>query len=316
MESQGPLDTARIGDWGVLGKFYLQLAWVKCWFIKTILGGVHFMSEKISTRLIGLLSEILPKHYSHTEIDSIFLYCGAPEFVSDLSKPKKVQAWLRKINSESNEPLIVLGGVLDEFFSLPIVPIKHLNFWETDEKIPTELEKDHSKIRALLATCSLRMDGSKLVNLSETAPTIGLVERVRLRGLGEVEVEIDRALKVVEADPAAACHYAVNALEATLKVYIERKIPGYSGSDHLNDLAKTVFDNIGLRPKELDNKDLKQIASGMFSIVNGLMHLRNKKSGAHGRSSEHSKTYEIKPRHARLAINSAHSLATYILELI
>jgi hypothetical protein len=274
------------------------------------------MSDKIPTRLIGLLSEILPSHYSHAQIDNLFLYCGAPEFSTDLSKPKKVQAWLRKINLESSDPLFVLGGVLEDFFSLPIVPITHFSFGETDEETPTELEENHSKIRELLATCSLRLEGSKLVNLSETAPTIGLVERVRLRGLGEVKIEIDRALKVVEADPAAACHYAVNALEATLKVYIERKIPKYSGSDHLNDLAKTVFDDIGLRPKELDDKDLKQIASGMFSIVNGLMHLRNKKSGAHGRSSEHLKTYEIKPRHARLAVNSAHSLATYILELI
>ncbi|WP_081758985.1 abortive infection family protein [Thioalkalivibrio sp. HK1] len=31
----------------------------------------------------------------------------------------------------------------------------------------------------------------------------------------------------------------------------------------------------------MDEKDLKKIASGLFQIVDGTMHLRNKKSAAH-----------------------------------
>ncbi len=128
---------------------------------------------------------------------------------------------------------------------------------------------------------------------------------------------MERSLKQVDADPNAAAHYAANILEATLKAYLVKKaIPFNDESDTLNKLWESVRDHIGINPKDLATKDLKKIASGLNSIVDGTMFLRNKKSGAHGRTEQQTKENALRPRHARLAIHSAHTLAAYVLECL
>ena len=51
--------------------------------------------------------------------------------------------------------------------------------------------------------------------------------------------------------------------------------------------------------------------SGILSVVDGIGALRTHASSAHG---EGRKLYKLKPRHARLAIHSAHTLALFVLE--
>lgn len=49
----------------------------------------------------------------------------------------------------------------------------------------------------------------------------------------------------------------------------------------------------------------------MFSIVTGIGSFRTHASSAHGAGR---KIYRLKPRHARVAVNSAHSLALFVIE--
>ncbi|WP_081432831.1 abortive infection family protein [Acidiphilium cryptum] len=63
----------------------------------------------------------------------------------------------------------------------------------------------------------------------------------------------------------------------------------------LAELWKIATEQIGLRPVDWDNKDLKKIASGLNNIVDGIAHLRNAKSGAHGKSEEQRRSITIKP---------------------
>ncbi|WBU53580.1 abortive infection family protein [Paracoccus sp. SCSIO 75233] len=74
-----------------------------------------------------------------------------------------------------------------------------------------------------------------------------------------------------------------------------------------------IFKDIG-QHQDIASNDLKKIASGLNSIVDGTMFLRNKKSASHGRTEAQIKANELRPRHARLVIHSAHTLATYVLE--
>lgn len=101
-----------------------------------------------------------------------------------------------------------------------------------------------------------------------------------------------------------------------LKAYLDHKRKAYNTTDTLAELWKSAADVIGLRPADWDNKDLKRIASGLCGIVDGIAHLRNAKSSAHGRSEEQFQNITIKPRHARLAIHSAHTVCAYVLELL
>jgi hypothetical protein len=122
---------------------------------------------------------------------------------------------------------------------------------------------------------------------------------------------------VLENDPVAAIHNAGSVLEASLKAYLGHYNIDYKEeTDTLSDLWKKTVEHIGIHPKDLPDKDLKKIASGLFNIVDGIMHLRNKKSAAHGKSEEQFRQNTIRPRHARLAIHAAHTISTYVLELM
>ncbi|MFA5371010.1 MAG: abortive infection family protein [Sideroxydans sp.] len=59
------------------------------------------------------------------------------------------------------------------------------------------------------------------------------------------------------------------------------------------------------------DQDLQTVLSGMISIVEGIGALRTHASSAHGAGK---KSYKLEPRHARLAIHSAHTVALFILE--
>jgi hypothetical protein len=68
---------------------------------------------------------------------------------------------------------------------------------------------------------------------------------------------------------------------------------------------------LGLDPAEVADDDLKRILSGLASIVDGIGAFRTHVGSAHGRGR---KAYRPAARHAKLAIHSAHSLVTFILE--
>lgn len=268
----------------------------------------------IPTSIIGLLSQIFPDRYTQAEIDALFLYSGAPEPIPDLSKAKKVQAWLRRTNQLHDEPLKVLGQILDDFMEKTDVGAGFWSSSTTDEEI--KLEKDKAKIQETLARDGMSFARGGTILKSGTTSTLSLDESVKKHGLASVEIEIKRALSQIEADPHAAAQYAGNVLEASLKAYLDAKKRKYGNGDTLHDLWKIALVEIGLRPVDLDSKDLRKIATGLNSIVDGIMHLRNKKSGAHGKSETQTKNFVIKPRHARLAIHSSHTVAAYVLELI
>jgi hypothetical protein len=61
----------------------------------------------------------------------------------------------------------------------------------------------------------------------------------------------------------------------------------------------------------IEDQDLQRIISGLFSVVDGIGALRTHAGSAH---SEGRKGYKLEPRHARLAVNAAHTVGTFIME--
>ncbi|NOR62882.1 MAG: hypothetical protein GQ535_10370 [Rhodobacteraceae bacterium] len=261
-----------------------------------------------------MLSQIFPERYTQAEIDSLFMYSGAPEPIPDGSKAVKVKEWLRQTNNMSDEPLSVLGSILDDFMEKQN---PGSSFWlNQDEDQVAKMAAEKEKIIATLSRDNLRYSRGGQITKGGSTSTISLEESVKKHGLKSVEIEIKRALSQIDSDPHAAVQYAGNVLEASLKAYLDSKKKEYSNNDTLSQLWSLATAQMGLRPADWDNKDLKKIATGLNSIVDGICHLRNKKSGAHGKSEEQTRNIAIKPRHARLAIHSAHTVAAYVLELV
>lgn len=274
------------------------------------------MSNIIPAATIGHLSRIMPQYYTHADIEGLFLTASAPDNVPPGSKSSKVQTWLRSINNECAEPLKVLGSIIADLMDRDAFYSNFMDQKTIDEET-VKLKNDQTLIAQSLSKNGLTYYRGGVVSKGAASPTLSLLERVKSSGLAAIEMEINRALQNVELDPLASIHNAGSALEASLKAYLGHFEIAYKDDSHtLSDLWRLVVDHIGIKPKELDDKDLKKIASGLFSIVDGTMHLRNKKSAAHGKTEEQVRNNSIRPRHARLAIHSAHTLSAYILELI
>lgn len=269
------------------------------------------MTTQIPPKLIGTLSKLIPNFYTHAEIDNLFFLAGAPEEIpEEFAKLKKTQTWLININKKIDDPLKVLSFIIEDFLEKKVKK----TFQNPEDS--KDLKQAQNTILKTLQECGLTYRyGYIQISNKRTASIRTLSETVKKNDLPAIEQEISRALENVEKDPYAACLFASNLLEATLKHYILKKGNSYNNNDGLSDLWKTASNIMNIAPKNFDDSDLKRIASGLISIVTGLRNIRNKKSASHGKSEKERKQYTILPRHSRLAIHSAHTVAAYILEL-
>lgn len=116
--------------------------------------------------------------------------------------------------------------------------------------------------------------------------------------------------KLSEGDFSGAITNARSLIEAVL-IGIEKDMatdaPVYDGD--LVKLYKRVQKLLNLEPDRKDiSEPLRQILSGLTSIVNGLAAMRNKMSDAHAA------TYRPSRHHAKLAVYAATTLADFLFE--
>ena len=71
-------------------------------------------------------------------------------------------------------------------------------------------------------------------------------------------------------------------------------------------MYKELQKELSLSPGTYDSPGLKQILSGLTSIVNGLANLRNEASDSHA------SIYKPAKRHAELAVNCSKSVSNFI----
>jgi hypothetical protein len=116
--------------------------------------------------------------------------------------------------------------------------------------------------------------------------------------------------KLADGDYDGAITNARSLLEAVL-TDIERQrnpaAPPYDGD--LGKLFKRVRALLNLEPTRTDISDtLRQLLSGLISVVQGLAPLRNKMSDSHVRE------YRPDRHHAKLAVNAAITVADFVLD--
>jgi len=117
--------------------------------------------------------------------------------------------------------------------------------------------------------------------------------------------------KITEKDNEGAVTNSRTLLESIcLFIYENTTGEKYDYKGDLIKLYKEVSKILNMNPADYANDCLKQILSGVFSIINGISALRNDFSDAHGRSPQ--KSYKIDERHAKLAVNLSKSIAEYL----
>jgi len=261
------------------------------------------MRQLIPAPIISILSEIIPQHETHASLDSLFMYADAPGEPPPASKVVKVQEWLRRINKdESVEPLKILGRLIEGYMEADCNP---------DDSWGKENAERKDKIERDLSRAGLRYIKGGIVTAGGAAPSRTLEKIIRDQDFVSIHDEFDRAIRNVESNPREAVSAASNILESTCKIYIEDEGLEMPRRQDLQPVWSIVRKDLGFDPSSVEDRDLKEILSGIISIVSGIGALRTHTSSAHGSGR---KLYHLEPRHARLAIHSAHTIATFILE--
>ncbi|HGN2088942.1 MULTISPECIES: abortive infection family protein [Morganellaceae] len=267
------------------------------------------MRKDIPAPVIAVLSDNLSALETHTRLDNLFLYADAPGEPPEGSKPVKVQAWLRRINKESDEPLKVLGKLIETYMELPKQEEEDVFQWGTN--VTNHKKEFKDKLESIFAQCNLTYINGGIVSYGSSAPSRSLSDLIKGRDIPSIETEFTRALANVNSEPRESVSAACNILESIFKVYIADEQLEQPQKQDLQNVWKVVRGDLGFDPKLVQDNDLKRVLSGILSIVDGIGAFRTHASSAHG---EGRVMYKLKPRHARLAIHSAHTIAMFVLE--
>jgi hypothetical protein len=243
-------------------------------------------------------------YYNHGKLENLFHENGAPGEPPLGNCEDKCINWLKRASADPEvDALAILGGVLAKFMETNRAPYHY-----GEER----LENDRRRIRTALAKHGLSYhDGGQVIGTGTAAPTRSLEATLRARDLQALQVEFDRALSSVERDPGAAVTAASASIESLGRVYIEDEGLPLPSDQSIKPLWKAVQGHLGLDPSRMEDDDLKRVLSGLISIVDGLGAFRTHVGSAHGRGRT---SYRPLPRHARLAIHSAHTVAVFVLE--
>jgi hypothetical protein len=175
-----------------------------------------------------------------------------------------------------------------------------------------DMQRARQRVRDVLAKAGLTYHyGGRIVGGQLGGPTRSLTIILQSRDLLALEVELQRALAAVEVDPGAAVTAACATIESLCKIYIEDEGLVLPTDQSVKPLWKVVRDHLGLDPSSLEDEDLKRVLAGLSAIVDGIGAFRTHVGSAHGRGRSR---YRPAPRHARLALHAAHTLATFVLE--
>jgi hypothetical protein len=257
----------------------------------------------IPPSLIGTVSPILADAFTHSRLNDLFMAAGFPGEVPPGNKSDKVRSWFIRANKECDDPLFMFGQVIAELMDSEL----HSGYIELQGGDPRD------KIHAVLAKEGLSYQrGGLILGAALTGPSKALAERLKTNGIQAIEIEYQRAYETIEKDPAAAVTAACAVLESVCKTYLEEEGYPLPNKHVLKSLWSEVTARLGLTPKVVADDDLKRILQGLYSIADGVAALRTHAGSAHGHSTVDS--YKLAPRHARLAVHAAHTMAMFVLE--
>ena len=250
----------------------------------------------------SVVGEILGAHiYSHLKVNNLFFECGAKSVPPEGSCADKIEKWLGQSESElSTDPIQLLGAVLENYMELDVT------FDQAKQNAGRE------RIRTVLEQHGLSYGtGGRIIGATVRSPARNLNQFLQDRDWESVHREFDRALENVDRDPPSAVTAACAIVESLCKLIIDEDGLEMPSKQTVKPLWGVVQRHLGLDPSKVSDNDITRILSGLSSVVDGIGALRTHAGSAHG-AGRH--VYRLEGRHARLAIHSAHTLATFLIE--
>lgn len=132
----------------------------------------------------------------------------------------------------------------------------------------------------------------------------------------ELRRQVERMRNAVDDDPALAIGTAKELVETTCKTILQDREVAFDPAADLVELVKVTRKALGLLPDDVTDAAkgadvIRRLLSNLGTIAQGLAELRNLYGTGHGRGSD---ARGLGPRHARLAVGAASTLATFLFE--
>lgn len=160
----------------------------------------------------------------------------------------------------------------------------------------------------------------RLADLTEGAgPQVGEQLIASLRDPSAIRENLRRLQGTAETDPPLAIGTAKELVESTAKTVLLQLEKPLDDRADLPALVYQAQEALGLAPKSAGpgpdkTQEVKRILGGLMSITTGLGELRNRGYGTgHGAAGER---VGLRPRHARLAVNTAVTWCSLILDTL
>lgn len=133
-------------------------------------------------------------------------------------------------------------------------------------------------------------------------------------GTDYISQQITRLRLSVDSDPELAIGQAKEFVETVCKTILGECSVSSKGADDFPKLVKATIKELKLAPDDIPDhakasKTIKVLLSNLGTVSQGLAELRNPYGSGHGKDAKHS---GLLPRHARLAVGSAVTLATFL----
>lgn len=261
------------------------------------------MPSNIPNSVIGTVASVIAAYYfSHSKLNSLFMESGVPGDTPPGNCETKCATWLRRCNEDPTvDSLVVLGQVIQKFMD------------QEPSDLRPEIEEGQRRIRESLAKNQLTYQGNGFVTLagaSLAAKT--LADYLSAGDFTSIEAEFDRAIKQLDRDPHAAITAASSIIEALCKTYIDIFKLEMPANQSIGPVWRVVQGHLGLNLDSTLRDDQKRVLQGLASIVDGVGAYRTHIGSAHGRGLNPPR---ISVPEARLAVNAAHSLVIFVMEL-
>lgn len=134
------------------------------------------------------------------------------------------------------------------------------------------------------------------------------------------EEYVSQQISLMESSIDSAPHIAIGIakelIETCCKSILEERQKTYDKALDLPKLMKETTKLLKLTPADIPNEtkaatSIKQILGSLSSVVQGIAEVRNEYGSGHGKDG---KFRGLQPRHAKLAVGAASTLAVYLLE--
>lgn len=256
-----------------------------------------------SKPIIARIKDSVAELYSHTKLQTLFdTYDFKQSNASPQNKVGRISGYLVHLSWDSKNTSKLLELLIEVYLTN-----QHL----------LELDEQSNVIHAMKSLNKAMKDAGFAWNGKD----FGVLYHSKIEASGllspkTIQQEIERAKSNIEKDPADAITAAKAIIESTCKYVLSeyKKTWGSTASpSELVTLALSVL-NLDIKTMPEDSVGADEIKKALRSLVSSAQavnELRKLWGEAHGKSPNH---HEPKPKHARLALGAAETVATYLLE--